>query len=537
MKRKNIRYDESILGPRNTNLKELRQKAKSLGYPYFLAIPNFTKKLLLGMEDKENLAAAYIFNTTNKHINNEDDLVLAAYVPFNLSALGQIEIRWQLFGSSKVQDTHSIDFLYPYENSYKKLFSKIYSYPGDLDILSKMIYTRDIRLLAKNEDIVIGREVPDTGLCYYLLRVFPKSIIVDGKVLFAGVYTKAHDMTDSPLEPIPDSLVVGFEYDEKENIVIIHDIYYDIREERFKLMNSYERKNKITYTASEITHVFLNIMYSAKEYIEIDKKYFGNKKFRKENREKEKIGGKNMEIFNENRNDKVEHTFKKVNNTRYINNFRVVATIFRNNPDGEQCIFHLMEYMTDKGLVKLFNTATDTMCEFNTNYLSRFSNLKANAEDIIEAEREIKVPKDFDKSVLKSGFYAWNSGKYNNRLATVNKDLLLIGAYKHVPKDSDKINLSFIKKNGRLELSNKGDLLIGLDRYNLNKIKFVNSEGYLVEEISLDENTLRDTLKESGVSIDEDTIKAIYENAVILNENNGHYRTLNNLKRYFRNLD
>lgn len=532
-----IYYEESIFDRPQNSLEELNAQARLGGYPYFLVISKFTKKLLLQMEDKDNLAAAYIFNTTNKHINSEDDLVLAAYIPFNLSALGQIEIHWQLFGSSKVQDTHSIDFLYPYENSYKKLFSKIYSYPGDLDILSKMIYTRDIRLLAKNEDIVIGREVPDTGLCYYLLRVFPKSIIVDGKVLFAGVYTKAHDTIDSPFEPIPDSLVVGFEYDEKENIVIIHDIYYDIREERFKLMTSYERKNKIAYNASEITHVFLNIMYSAKEYIEIDKKYFGNKKFRKENREKEKIGGKKMEIFNENRNDKTEHNFKKAKNPRYINNFRVVATILRDDPSDERCVFHLMEYTTNRGLVRLFNTSTDTMCEFNTNYLSRFSNLKANAEDIIEAEREIKVPKDFDKSVLKSGFYPWDSGKYNNRLATVNKDLILIGAYKHVPKDSDKINLSFIKKNGRLELSNKGDLLIGLDRYDLNKIKFVNSEGYLVEEINLDENTLRDTLKESGVSIGEDTIKAIYENAVILNENNGHYKTLNNLKRYFRNLD
>ena len=529
-----IYYEESIFDRPQNSLEELNTQARLGGYPYFLVISKFTKKLLLQMEDKDNLAAAYIFNTTNKHINNEDDLVLAAYIPFNLSALGQIEIRWQLFGSSKVQDTHSVDFYYPYENGYKKLFSKIYSYPGDLDILSKMIYTRDIRLLAKNEDIVIGREVPDTGLCYYLLRVFPKSIIVDGKVLFAGVYTKAHDTIDSPFEPIPDSLVMGFEYDEKENIVIIHDIYYDIREERFKLMTSYERKNKIAYTASEITHVFLNIMYSAKEYIEIDKKYFGNKKFRKENREKEKIGGKNMEIFNENRNDKTEHNFKKAKNPRYINNFRVVATILRNDPNSERCIFHLMEYMTDKGLVKLFNTATDTMCEFNTNYLSRFSNLKANAEDIIEAEREIKVPKDFDKSVLSSGFFAWDAS--SNVTARVN-NVIVIGAYKHVPKDVDKINLSFLKRNKRLDLMNSGDLVIGLDKDNLDRIVFVNRGGEVVDYIPVDEKVLTEALRDTGVTIPAKVIEIMYNNAIILKDNYGIYKKGSKLKRYFDNLD
>lgn len=529
-----IYYEESIFDRPQTSLEELNTQARLGGYPYFLVISKFTKKLLLGMEDKENLAAAYIFNTTNKHINNEDDLVLAAYIPFNLSALGQIEIRWQLFGSSKVQDTHSIDFLYPYENSYKKLFSKIYSYPGDLDILSKMIYTRDIRLLAKNEDIVIGREVPDTGLHYYLLRVFPKSIIVDGKVLFAGVYTKAHDTIDSQFEPIPDSLVVGFEYDEKENIVIIHDIYYDIREERFKLMSSYERKNKIAHTASEITHVFLNIMYSAKEYIEIDKKYFGNKKFRKENIEKEKTGGKKMEIFNENRNDKVEHTFKKAKNPRYINNFRVVATILRDDPSDERCFFHLMEYTTNRGLVRLFNTSTDTMCEFNTNYLSRFSNLKANAEDIIEAEREIKVPKDFDKSVLSSGFFAWDAS--SNVTARVN-NVIVIGAYKHVPKDVDKINLSFLKRNKRLDLMNSGDLVIGLDKDNLDRIVFVNSGGEVVDYIPVDEKVLTEALRDTGVTIPAKVIEIMYNNAIILKDNYGIYKKGSKLKRYFDNLD
>lgn len=529
-----IYYEESIFDRPQNSLEELNTQARLGGYPYFLVISKFTKKLLLQMEDKDNLAAAYIFNTTNKHINSEDDLVLAAYIPFNLSVLGQIEIRWQLFGSSKVQDTHSIDFLYPYENSYKKLFSKIYSYPGDLDILSKMIYTRDIRLLAKNEDIVIGREVPDTGLCYYLLRVFPKSIIVDGKVLFAGIYTKAHDTIDSPFEPIPDSLVVGFEYDEKENIVIIHDIYYDIREERFKLMTSYERKNKIAYTASEITHVFLNIMYSAKEYIEIDRKYFGNKKFRKENREKEKTGGKKMEIFNENRNDKVEHIFEKRKNPRYINNFRVVATILRNDPNGERSVFHLMEYMTDKGLVKLFNTSTDTMCEFNTNYLSRFSNLKANAEDIIEAEREIKVPKDFDKSVLSSGFFAWDAS--SNVTARVN-NVIVIGAYKHVPKDVDKINLSFLKRNKRLDLMNSGDLVIGLDKDSLDRIEFVNTKGEVVDYIPVDEKVLTEALRDTGVTIPAKVIEIIYNNAIILKDNYGIYKKGSKLKRYFDNLD
>lgn len=529
-----IYYEESIFDRPQNSLEELNTQARLGGYPYFLVISKFTKKLLLQMEDKDNLAAAYIFNTTNKHINNEDDLVLAAYIPFNLSSLGQIEIRWQLFGSSKVQYTHSIDFYYPYENSYKKLFSKIYSYPGDLDILSKMIYTRDIRLLAKNEDIVIGREVPDTGLHYYLLRVFPKSIIVDGKVLFAGVYSKAHDTIDSPFEPIPDSLVVGFEYDEKENIVRIHDIYYDIREERFKLMTSYERKNKIAYTASEMTHVFLNIMYSAKEYIEIDKKYFGNKKFRKENREKEKTGGKKMEKFNENRNDKVEHIFEKRKNPRYINNFRVVATILRNDPNDERCVFHLMEYTTDKGLVKLYNTSTYTMCEFNTNYLSRFSNLKANAEDIIEAEREIKVPKDFDKSVLSSGFFAWDAS--SNVTARVN-NVIVIGAYKHVPKDTDKINLSFLKRNKRLDLMNSGDLVIGLDKDNLDRIVFVNRGGEVVDYIPVDEKVLTEALRDTGVTIPAKVIEIMYNNAIILKDNYGIYKKGSKLKRYFDNLD
>ena len=327
-----IHYDEAIFNSPRNSLEELNAQARLGGYPYFLVISKFTKKLLLGMEDNERLAAAYIFNTTNKHINSEDDLMLAAYIPFNLSSLGQIEIHWQLFGSSDVQYTHSIDFYYPYENGYKKLFSKIYSYPGDLDILSKMIYTRDIRLLSKNEDIVIGREVPDAGLHYYLLRVFSKSIIVDGKVLFAGVYTKAHDMTDSPLEPRPDSLVVGFEYDKENNVVRIYDFYYDIKEERFKVMTSYKREYNVAHTPSEMTCVLLNVMYSSKDYIEIDKKYFGNKKFRKEQREKEKLGGKEMEIFNEKRDSKVEHIFKKANGTRYINNVRVVGTIVRNNP-------------------------------------------------------------------------------------------------------------------------------------------------------------------------------------------------------------
>ena len=529
-----IYYEESIFDRPQNSLEELNTQARLGGYPYFLVISKFTKKLLLGMEDKENLAAAYIFNTTNKHINNEDDLVLAAYVPFNLSSLGQIEIHWQLFGSSEVKDTHSIDFLYPYENSYKKLFSKIYSYPGDLDILSKMIYTRDIRLLAKNGDITIGREVPDTGLYYYLLRVFPKSIIVDGKVLFAGIYTKAHDMKDSPFEPIPDSLVVGFEYDEENNVVRIYDFYYDTREECFKVMTSYKREYNVAHTPSEMVCVLLNVMYNTKEYIEIDKKYFGNKKFRKEQREKEKSGGKNMELFNEKRNEKIEHTFKKAKSPRYINNFRVVATIFRNDPNGERRVFHLMEYMSDKGLVKLFNTATDTMCEFNTNYLSRFYNLKANAEDIIESEREIKVPKDFDKSVLSSGFFAWDAS--SNVTARVN-NVIVIGAYKHVPKDIDKINLSFLKRNKRLDLMNSGDLVIGLDKDSLDRIEFVNSEGEVVDYIPVDEKVLTEALRDTGVTIPAKVIEIMYNNAIILKDNCGIYKKVSKLRRYFDNLD
>lgn len=527
-----IHYDEAIFDSPRNSLEELNAQARLGGYPYFLVISKYTKKLLLGMEDNERLAAAYIFNTTNKHINSEDDLVLAAYIPFNLSSLGQIEIHWQLFGSSEAQYTHSIDFYYPYENSYKKLFSKIYSYPGDLDILSKMIYTRDIRLLSKNEDIVIGREVPDAGLHYYLLRVFPKSIIVDGKVLFAGVYTKAHDMTDSPLEPRPDSLVVGFEYDEKNNVVRIYDFYYDIKEERFKVMTSYKREYNVAHTPSEMTCVLLNVMYSSKEYIEIDKKYFGNKKFRKEQREKEKLGGKEMEIFNEKRDSKVEHIFKKANGTRYINNVRVVGKIVRSNP---QINYHLMEYTTSKGKVEVYNTMNSTMNEFNSSeYLARFINLKANSEDIIEVEREIKVPKDFDRSVLSSGFFAWDAS--SNVTARVN-NVIVIGAYKHVPKDINKINLSFLKRNKRLDLMNSGDLVIGLDKDSLDRIEFINSEGEVVDHIPVDEKVLTEALRDTGVTIPAKVIEIIYNNAIILKDNYGIYKKVSKLRRYFDNLD
>lgn len=527
-----IHYDEAIFDSPRNSLEELNAQARLGGYPYFLVISKFTKKLLLGMEENKRLAAAYIFNTTNKHINSEDDLVLAAYIPFNLSSLGQIEIHWQLFGSSDVQYTHSIDFYYPYENGYKKLFSKIYSYPGDLDILSKMIYTRDIRLLSKNEDIVIGREVPDAGLHYYLLRVFPKSIIVDGKVLFAGVYTKAHDMTDSPLEPRPDSLVVGFEYDEENNVVRIYDFYYDIKEERFKVMTSYKREYNVAHTPSEMTCVLLNVMYSSKDYIEIDKEYFGNKKFRKEQREKEKLGGKEMEIFNEKRDSKVEHIFKKANGTRYINNVRVVGTIVRNNP---QINYHLMEYTTSKGKVEVYNTMNSTMNEFNSSeYLARFINLKANSEDIIEVEREIKVPKDFDRSVLSSGFFAWDAS--SNVTARVN-NVIVIGAYKHVPKDINKINLSFLKRNKRLDLMNSGDLVIGLDKDSLDRIEFVNNEGEVVDYIPVDEKVLTEALRDTGVTIPAKVIEIIYNNAIILKDNYGIYKKVSKLKRYFDNLD
>lgn len=530
-----IYYDESIFNRPKKSLEELNEQAKLEGYPFFLVIPDYTEKILVEIENRNDLEAAYIYNTTNRKINSDGDLLLAAYIPFNLSNLGQLEIHWQLFGSLESYDTYDITFLYPYENEFKKLFNKIYSYPGDLEILSKMMYTRDMRLISNNEDIFIGREVQDVVLRYYLLRMYPKSIIVDGKVLFAGVYSKGIDMIDSPFECIPDSLVVGFEYDEKENIVRIHDFYYDTREECFKIMKSYTRENKIAYATSEITHVFLNVMYSATEYIELDKKYFGNNKFVKEQREKQNLGVKEMEIYNENRSINVNHTFIKEDNPAYINNERIVATIVKYNP---QVALQLMEYTTPKGEVKVFDTSTDTMNKYSpSGYLIRFVNLKANVEDIIEVEREIKVPKDFDTSVLKSGFYAWDPGEYNNRLATVNKDLLIIGAYKHVPKDLDKINLTFIKRNNRLESPNKGDLLIGLDKYKLNKIKFVDSAGYLVEETDLDKKSLRDLLERTGIKVDEDTIKSIYENAITLKENDGHYKTINNLKRYFDNLD
>ena len=532
IKMRKIHYEESIFNRPQNSLEELNAQARLSNKPYFLMLSKFTKIHLLEKEYKDNLAAAYIFHTTNKHINSEDDLMLAAYIPFNLSYLGQIEIRWQLYGSLGSCDTYDVDFYYPYENGYKKLFSKIYSYPGDLDILSKMIYTRDMRLLANNEDIVIGKEVPDIGLRYYLLRVYPKSIIVDGKVLFAGIYSKAIDMTDSPFESIPDSLVIGFEYDEKENIVRIYDFYYDTREECFKLMTSYERTNKIAYTASEITNVLLNVMYSSKEYIEIEKKYFDNKKFRKEQREKENLGGKEMKIFNESRKSRVFHIFRKENDRRhYINNVRVVATILRCNP---QVNLYLMEYTTNKGEVKVFDTSTETMYEYGSGYLSRFVNLRANAEDIVEVESKIKVPEDFDRSVLKSGFYAWDSS--SNVTARVN-DVIVIGAYKHVPKDNEKINLSFIKRNKRLELMNEGDLVIGLDKDNLNKIKFLNIKGEVIEEIPLKERDLIDVIEKAGLSVRGSILGRIYNNGLILKDNEGKYIKESNLKRYFDNLD
>ena len=532
IKMRKIHYEESIFNRPKNSLEELNAQARLSNKPYFLMLSKFTKRHLLEKEYKDNLAAAYIFHTTNKHINSEDDLVLAAYIPFNLSYLGQIEIRWQLFGSLGSCDTYDVDFYYPYENGYKKLFSKIYAYPGDLDILSKMIYTRDMRLLANNEDIVIGSEVPDVGLRYHLLRVYPKSIIVDGKVLFAGIYSKAIDMTDSPFESIPDSLVTGFEYDEKEDSVRIYDFYYDTREECFKLMTSYERTNKIAYTASEITNVLLNVMYSAKEYIEIERKYFGNKKFRKEQREKENLGGKEMEIFNESRRSRVFHIFRKENDRRhYINNVRVVATILRCNP---QVDLYLMEYTTNKGEVKVFDTSTETMYEYGSGYMSRFVNLRANAEDIVEVESKIKVPNDFDRSVLKSGFYAWDSS--SNVTARVN-DVIVIGAYKHVPKDIDKINLLFIKCNKRLDLMNEGDLVIGLDKNNLNKIKFLNIKGEVIEEIPLKERDLIDVIEKAGLSVRGSILGRIYNNGLILKDNEGKYIKESNLKRYFDNLD
>lgn len=529
-----IYYDESIFNRPKKSLEELNEQAKLGGHPYFLVIPDYTEKILVEIENRNDLEAAYIYNTTNRKINSDADLLLAAYIPFNLSNLGQIEIHWQLFGSLESCDTYDISLYYPYENEFKKLFSKIYSHPGDLEILSKMMYTRDMRLISDNEDTFIGREVQDVGLRYYLLRVYPKSIIVDGKVLFAGVYSKGIDMIDSPFECIPDSLVTGFEYDEKENIVRIHDFYYDIREECFKITKSYKRKNKVAYATSEITHVFLNVMYSANEYIDLDKKYFGNKKSIEEQREKEKTGGKEMEIYNENRNSKVEHTFEKLKGPRYINNLRVVATILRNYHNGERGVFHLMEYMTDKGLVKIFNTSTYAMCEFNTDYLVNFPNLKANAEDIIEAEREVKVPKDFDKSVLKSGFYAWDSS--SNVTAKVN-DVIVIGSYKHIPKDIDKINLQFIKRNKRLDLMNEGDLVIGLDKDDLNRIKFVNIKGEVIDHIPIGEKTLSEALRDTGIITPIKAVDAMYHNALDLKNNFGVYKKGSKLKRYFDNLD
>ena len=530
-----IHYEESIFDRPRISLEELNAQARLGGYPYFLVISKFTKKLLTKLEEQDNLAAAYIFNTTNKHINTEDDLTLAAYVPFNLSSLGQIEIHWQLHGSKLPDDTHGIDLFYPYENGYKELFSKIYSYPGDLDILTKMIYTRDMRLLSKNDNIVIGREVPDTGLRYYLLRVFPKSIIVDGKVLFAGVYSKAIDMSDSPFEPIPDSLVVGFEYDEKENTVRIYDFYYDTREKCFKIMTSYKREYNVAHTASEITNVLLNVMYNSKEYIEIDSKYFGNKKFREEQREKEKIGGKEMTLLNENKNIKSRYSFEKKRN-RWINGEKALAFIHQTNPIMPKDTYHIMHYTTPEGKVRVYKSSDNSIHIFDACYLKRFFNLKACAEDIVEVDSKIKVPEDFDRSILNSGFYAWDSLSDITVTARVNS-VIVIGAYKHVPKDINEINLSFIKRNKRLDLMNKGDLVIGLDKNNLDRIKFVNIKCEVVDSIPVNEKILTEVLRNTGVTFPVKVIEIMYNNALDLKENSGVYKKGSKLKRYFENLD
>ena len=527
---KEIHYDESIFDRPHISLEELNVQARLGGYPYFLVLSKFTKKLLLEVEDEDKLAAAYVFNTTNKHVNSEDDLKLAAYIPFNLSPLGQIEIHWQLFGSSESCNTYNVDSYYPYENGYKKLFNRIYSYPGDSDILSKMIHTRDMRLLSKNEDILIGRDVPDTGLIYYLLRVFSKSMIVDGKVLFAGIYSKAIDRKDSPLEPIPDSLVVGFEYNEKENVVKIHDFYYDTREECFKVMTSYKREYNVVRTASEMTHVLLNVMYSSKDYIEIDSKYFGNK-IREEQREN--LGGKDMVILNENKNIKSSYSFKKKRN-RWINGEKVLAFISQTNPEMPKGIFHVMHYTTPDGKVRIFKASDNSIHKYDACYLNKFVNLKACAEDIIEVESKIKVPENFDRSILNSGFFAWDSSSCVT--ARVN-GVIVIGTYKHVPKNIDKINLTFIKRNKRLDLLNEGDLVIGLDKDDLDTIKFINIKGEVVDSIPVNEKILTEVLKGTGIIIPAKVIEIMYNNALELKENSGVYKKGSKLKRYIENLD
>lgn len=123
MKRKNIHYDEGILGPRNTNLKELREKAKSLGYPYFLVIPNFDKSILdrdRNMGDK----VAIIYWT--KSYYNTNAFEPAAHVYLDLDFSGRIVIRWTTFGSLNASDTYEINALFPYENKYKEIFKKVY---------------------------------------------------------------------------------------------------------------------------------------------------------------------------------------------------------------------------------------------------------------------------------------------------------------------------------------------------------------------------------------------------------------------------
>lgn len=270
MKRKNIRYDESLLGPRNTNLKELRQKAKSLGYPYFLAIPNFDESIL---EKDRNMGdkAALIYWTKDELGTNS--LTPAAYVYLDLDFSGRIEIHWTSFGSLSEGDTYEIDKVFLYNNRYKEIFNKVYVEPGQEENLFKLLYVRDIKLLFKERDVKKGKVSNRTGMNYHFLRYFRKGVIVDGKRLFAGIFKKAL-IKKNYIEVVPDYLNIGFEYEEETKVVKGYVFDYSEYHGCYKIAGDFEVFCRTINTVDDMINFSYNIMYRKSELEEINKKYF-----------------------------------------------------------------------------------------------------------------------------------------------------------------------------------------------------------------------------------------------------------------------